>query len=89
MRPWAGSDTDPTLAGLLDEHAVQDVLTRYFESADDRDRDRLGTVFHDDATVAYAGFFTGPASEFVAKVDGVLLRLPHVVAHAVAGDHHD
>jgi 3-phenylpropionate/cinnamic acid dioxygenase small subunit len=44
---------DPTLQILLDRQEIDDLLTGYAHAVDDRDWDRLGSVFSPDAQLDY------------------------------------
>ncbi len=55
---------------LEDRGAVQDVLARYFQAVDRRDRERLRDVFTEDATWSSVGAWSFTGADAIA--DGIL-----------------
>jgi hypothetical protein len=68
------------------ETAIREVLARYCRAVDRMDRDLALTVWHEDGTCAYEGFFEGSAQGLIDAVweaHAGLFRHTHQIASSV------
>lgn len=72
---------DPELRQLLDKRAIEELVLNYCRAVDRRDFALLATLYHPRAIDDHGGYFSGSASEFVA-------RLPEIIAANRLTSHH-
>lgn len=69
--------TDPNVALMLDEFALQRLVHRYCRAVDRGDADLLRSLYHDGASDEHGGFSAGTAVDLVAQI---IAARPHLRA---------
>lgn len=65
---------DEKLQTLITKGRVEEVLIRYCDGCDRADANLLRTVFHDDCTLEYVGYFSGQVKEMLSTMSQMRKR---------------
>lgn len=72
------------MRALLDKKDIEEVLVRYCRGIDRADIELISSCYHDNAIEEHGGLFTGPASDYVAKISANLPKAK-IMNHMVTG----